>query len=67
MHSCGEIIPVSGILDGYKRVKNTSCTYCDEVCSPPTINASISWFQGFNSKLVFQMYIYVGIPITFMF
>lgn len=53
MHYCGERVPESGILDGYKRVKNTSCTYCDEVCSPPSIDASISWFQGFNAKLVF--------------
>jgi len=28
MHDCGEPIPYPATVDGYEKVKNTTCTFC---------------------------------------
>jgi len=39
-------------VDGYANLKNSSCSFCSEMCEPPDIDASIGFFDGFSGKTV---------------
>lgn len=56
MHNCYEPVPEDGIVDGYPDVKAGKCTFCSELCEPPTIDSSIGFFDGFDGKTVGATY-----------
>ena len=65
MHSCDTKVPADGILEGYARVKNASCTFCAEMCEPPTIDSEVHFFDGVRSKEVWTVLgLMVGITIV---
>jgi hypothetical protein len=49
MHDCEEIVPANGIVDGYDKCSNSTCTFCPKKCKPPTINDHIDFLDGFKS------------------
>ena len=52
MYKCSYPIPADGTLEGYTKLKNSTCTFCAEKCKPPTINDSIAFFDGCKSSAV---------------
>jgi len=52
MYDCGFPIPADGKLDGYTDLKTTDCSYCADVCQPPSIDATVHFFDGFNGSEV---------------
>jgi hypothetical protein len=39
-------------MEGYTGVKNSTCSFCAEMCAPPDIDASIGFFDGFDQGTV---------------
>jgi len=68
MYDCGYPIPEDGHLDGYPTgpsptsvLPPVSCTFCDEVCQAPDIDATIGFFDGCNWTQILISYIVLGI------
>ena len=57
MYDCGYPIPANKTIDGYTDLKETTCTYCADVCVPPVIDASVHFFDGFKTKQVVWTYV----------
>lgn len=60
MHPCAYSVPSDGVLDGYPKIENSTCSFCSEMCEPPDIDASIGFFDGFNNKTAFT---FVGVLV----
>jgi hypothetical protein len=60
--SCGTKLPESGEWEGYKNLKNCTCTYCSDSCTQTSISNEVGFFDGFNGGLVLIVY---GILIAF--
>ena len=52
MYPCDTVVPASGELNGYSRVGNSSCTVCPAMCEPPSIDSSVSFFEGCNLYVI---------------
>ena len=59
MYDCGYPIPDDGHLDGYPTgpsptsiLSSVDCTFCDEVCEAPNIDATIYFYDGCNWKVI---------------
>ena len=67
MYDCGYPIPANGHLDGYPTDTPTAvlppvtCTFCDEVCEAPDIDATIFFFDGCNWKVIYVSYSIFGV------
>lgn len=61
VHPCGLKIPDNGTVDGYPKLEQASCTFCDEMCQAPDIDASIKFFDGFDTKTVVITYVVMGV------
>ena len=59
---CGAPVPTNGTLFDYDGIKNSTCAYCDSACKPTTISNEISFFDGFDGKIVGIVY---GVLILF--
>ena len=51
-YPCDYDTPTSGVLDGYKNVDNSTCSFCMSRCEPPDITGVVEFFDGINSSLV---------------
>ena len=60
MYPCEYDIPASGILDNYTGLKNSTCSYCQARCESPDVDASIGFFDGFQTGKSFT---FVGIVV----
>ena len=60
-YPCQYKVPENGTLDGYKNVKNSTCTYCDEMCQAPQVDSTIKFMDGFKKKLVLILYLVFGL------
>ena len=56
MYPCDTIVPEDEIYDGYTKILNGTCTFCSEMCEPPTIDNHIGFFEGFKGKQVAIVY-----------
>jgi len=59
MYSCAEKTLTNGSFDGYNRLFNCTCAFCDDACQAPRVNADIGFFDGFNGGLVGMVYFYL--------
>ena len=57
MYPCSTEVPDNGIIEGYTKLTNASCTFCAEMCKAPTIDSSIGFFDGFKGRTVTIVYI----------
>lgn len=56
MYDCGFPIPANKTLDGYSDLKTTDCSYCADVCEPPSIDGTVHFFDGFQTDQVMWTY-----------
>lgn len=56
MHDCFEPLPENRTVDGYPDLNDGKCTFCSELCEPPTIDSSIGFFDGFDGLTVGATY-----------
>uniref|UniRef100_A0A7S3CQN4 Uncharacterized protein n=1 Tax=Strombidium rassoulzadegani TaxID=1082188 RepID=A0A7S3CQN4_9SPIT len=64
MHPCGYEVPANGTVDGYEKIANGTCTFCDEMCPTPDIDSSIGFFDGFDQKKSFLFFgVILGLTI----
>jgi len=49
---CDYAIPANGTILGYDQLLNTTCSYCDAACKPPSVNDEIGFLDGLSWKLV---------------
>lgn len=50
MYDCSYQVPSDGIVDNFPKVKNSTCSYCAEVCEPPQIDMTIHFLDGFSGS-----------------
>ena len=70
VYDCGYPIPEDGKLDGYPTdpanpvLKPVTCTFCDEVCEAPDIDATINLFDGCDWDVIKISYgIFAGLTV----
>ena len=51
-YDCSHTVPEDGYLNGYKDVKNSTCSYCDAACEKPAVDDNITFFDGMDGALV---------------
>ena len=56
MYPCDTLVDDSQEFDGYTKVLNGTCTYCEGLCQPPSIDSTIKFFDGFEKTQVFITY-----------
>ena len=61
-YPCNYSVPANGTVDGYPKLANCSCNYCQDMCEPPDVTSSIGFFDGFDTKVA---WIVVGSVIGF--
>ena len=49
---CEYPVPEDATLSGYTKLHNSSCSYCDAACTPPSVDDNIGFLDGLNPKLV---------------
>ena len=65
MHQCTDTVPADGVLDGYKNVLNSTCSFCSGMCKPPSVTGEIGFFNGMNRRLVVIASI-LGLTLTIL-
>ena len=67
VYTCGHPIPEDGHIDGYPTgptpssvLSDVTCTFCDEVCEAPDIDASIGFWDGCDWNTVWITYGVLG-------
>ena len=58
-YNCGMVVPEDGIVSNYTLVKNSTCSYCAEVCQAPAVNADVAFFAGFNFRTTSYCYLFI--------
>lgn len=56
-YPCSYSVPPDGMLEGYDKVTNSTCSYCADACSPPVVDDHIAFLDGFNWTLVGYTYL----------
>ena len=56
MYDCDYVLPLNKTIEGYKDLKNVTCSYCSAKCKAPTIDSSIGFFDGFKGNIVWTTY-----------
>jgi hypothetical protein len=51
VYPCDYPIPEDGIVDGYDKLENATCNYCQAICDPPDVNGDIAFMDGFDKNL----------------
>lgn len=51
-YPCDYAVPDDGVILGYDKVYNTTCSFCDAACTPPVVDDKIGFLDGLSWKLV---------------
>ena len=66
MYSCATRVYPNGTFDGYANLRNCTCSFCDDACEAPKVNADIGFFDGFDGILVGIVYgVLIALSIIF--
>lgn len=64
--SCEYDVPEDGLVIGYPDNHNTTCSFCDNACTPPVVNDDIGFLDGLSWYIVGYSYLgYVVLTIIF--
>ena len=65
VYPCAYRIPEDGVIDGYPKLKNSTCDFCADMCEAK-FDSSIDFFDGFDSKSSFTFVgVILGLTVLF--
>ena len=59
-YPCEFQVPPDGKIGAFTDLKNSTCTYCDQLCKKSEIDSSIGFTDGFDGSTVWTVYAIIG-------